>query len=166
MGRGAEPPFLICIYLPLAPSSSLSCCLVVASMAPTRRFSPEEKGKAPQALSEAPPPKRGHGRPRKSVAAPATSSRGRGLPPLAARNDLNNGRWASPVRVISGALAAMAKGEGMTWPAGRRACAPARATRRVSSSCRWRALKALDFCFQAPSRRSCRQWDPLGYTAA
>ena len=68
-GEGAEPP------LPI--SSSLACffflapLLAVPPMAPRRKFSAAEKGKAPREGPGSPAPKRGRGRPRKHAASPA-----------------------------------------------------------------------------------------------
>ena len=51
-------------------------------MAPPRKFSAAEKGKARQVESSSPPPKRGRGRPRKHPVASWAASRGRGGGPL------------------------------------------------------------------------------------
>src|SRR3954462_3945379 len=57
------------------PYQSISPCLCFSSMAPSRRFSAAEKGKALQVEPAYPPPKRGRGRPRKHpVAAPVAFS--------------------------------------------------------------------------------------------
>src|SRR4051812_28276715 len=53
-------------------------------MAPTKRFSAEDKGKACQEGPDSPPPKRGCGRPRKHSAAPDVAPQGRGCTPSGA----------------------------------------------------------------------------------
>src|SRR3954469_12132936 len=60
------------------PFQSISPCSCFSSMAPSRRFSAAEKGKALQVEPASPPPKRGRGRPRKHPVAATAASRGRG----------------------------------------------------------------------------------------
>ena len=86
MGRGTEPPSPISShsarFFPLAP------LLAAMPMAPSKRFSAAEKGKAPREGPGSPAPKRGRGRPRKHTATPVAvlhsrggaASRGRGRP--------------------------------------------------------------------------------------
>ena len=63
-------------------------------MAPSKRFSAAEKGKAPREGPGSPAPKRGHGRPRKHTMTPAMAPRSRGG--AAARGGGRSGR-DSPV---------------------------------------------------------------------
>ena len=70
-GEGAEPPspissLLVCFFL-LAPPP--------VAMAPSKRFSAAEKGKAPREGPGSPAPKRGRGCPRKHAATPAVAHR-------------------------------------------------------------------------------------------
>ena len=61
-----------------APFQFIPPCFSFFFMAPSRRFSAAEKGKARQAGPDSPPTKRGRGRPRKHPAVSAMASRGHG----------------------------------------------------------------------------------------
>ena len=71
-------PFgLFLLVTPFSPSR-----LLATPMAPPKRFSAAEKGKARQEGPDSPPTKRGRGRPHKHPASPVVASRGRGGGPL------------------------------------------------------------------------------------
>ena len=61
-----------------APFQFIPPCFSFFFMAPSRRFSAAEKGKARQVEPASPPPKRGRGRPRKHPVASTVAPRGRG----------------------------------------------------------------------------------------